>query len=107
MLTICSTLLEASVRKGSGSCMSFLDQTKLRSFSTQQKPSKVKKQKTKNKTISPARGKMHQKLCGVKKNEPSPLKRQHQLEEMLHARQMLKQALKLGLGQRQPLASWN
>lgn len=55
---------------------------------------------------------MHQKLCGVKKNEFSPLKRQHQLEEMLHARQMLKQALKerslkLGLEQRQPLASWN
>lgn len=55
---------------------------------------------------------MHQKLCGVKKNEPGPLKSQHQLEELLHARQMLKQALKerslkLGLEQRQPLASWN
>lgn len=47
MLTFCSTLLEALVRKGSGSCMSFLNQTKLRSFSTHQKPSEVKKQKTK------------------------------------------------------------
>lgn len=33
---------------------------------------------------------MHQKLCGVKKNGPSLLRRQHQLEEMLYAKQMLK-----------------
>lgn len=47
MFTIWSKLLEASVRKGSGSCIFFLNQTKLRSFSTHQKPNKVKKKKKK------------------------------------------------------------